>query len=721
MNVLRANGQTWFVDDDNISGPWDGTQQYPFNNITSALFNALSGDAIFALNGTYNERLNITSEVALRGENKHATIIDGNKTGNAIQVTANNVNISGFTIQLGGPDPASGILIMSASGNHIDDNIIRDCFTGVRLYTSANTSVSNNIFSDCDYGITISGSTNSIITENNVVGSSEIGIRISDSNNINVSGDYIAGGGFGVALMLSNNCTILNNTINLCNDGIYLVNSGENTLSANTVSECLQHGIRLSQSNRNSVTNNNVSSSDMCGIIVDSSSLNLIEQNMLLNNQEYGLRLRYSESNMILGNTMLGNSVSGYISQAFYSSNNTFFHNNFLDLSLSSVNSTNFFSANGEGNYWSDYNGTDSNSDAIGDSPYIIDANNQDRYPLMGNFSVFKVAYAGMSYAVFFISNSVISQFGFNETIRMLQFSTANFNETTSFCRITVPEQLINRPHVVIVNEVEINATLPFSNATCTSVYFVYNQNSQVKILSKPYYELLVDYMNLLLEYYNLTDKYRQLEDDFKKLSDDYFNLSSTNWSLQENLSLLQGKYDELYQQYLDVDFRFTRLNLTYSNLLAQHELLNINFTTLQLDLTRLQESHSNLSQRLQDTLSLLEQLRMESEGMKTYEDRLLYSLIAAGVTVALLSAILVWNVRLVRRQKMLLGKYGKYETELRQMSHIEAARVRFETDVIRRHEKIEKFEEKYGITIKPRSRLEDAITSLELEEEKRK
>ena len=41
-----------------------------------------------------------------------------------------------------------------------------------------------------------------------------------------------------------------------------------------------------------------------------------------------------------------------------------------------------------QGNYWNDYVGVDNNLDGVGDTPYLINANNIDRYPLMYPFDI---------------------------------------------------------------------------------------------------------------------------------------------------------------------------------------------------------------------------------------------------------------------------------------------------------------------------------------------
>jgi hypothetical protein len=113
--------------------------------------------------------------------------------------------------------------------------------------------------------------------------------------------------------------------------------------------------LRLVNSNFNTIAESNISSDN---------SLRLPELGVL-----------YSNNNTITRNNIASLHLDfGY--------NNTFFKNNFL-IDHISVNEANFWDNGSVGNYWSDYKGADANGDGIGDTPYVINAENQDRYPLM--------------------------------------------------------------------------------------------------------------------------------------------------------------------------------------------------------------------------------------------------------------------------------------------------------------------------------------------------
>lgn len=113
-----------------------------------------------------------------------------------------------------------------------------------------------------------------------------------------------------------------------------------------------------------------------------------IHGNLVENNSACGFHLQKFRRSQVYANTVKGNNY-GFRLQFVW--NNDFYHNNIINNAIQTAfvvyaPKPNGWDKHHEGNYWSDYNGTDSNQDGIGDSAYTVAEDNSDDFPLMNPY-----------------------------------------------------------------------------------------------------------------------------------------------------------------------------------------------------------------------------------------------------------------------------------------------------------------------------------------------
>ena len=217
-----------------------------YTTIQAAIDDAGPGDTVFVYNGTYLENLVVNRTLSLLGEDRETTIVQGNGTGDVIHVSADWVNISGFTFRDGGSGVGdAGMDLDEAENCNISYNKVTwSGEYGILLTSSGSNTISNNdVFSTGWTGIRLYMSDDNILSNNNISSSLATGISTSSSDGITLHNNTIWNQTYGIKLAFSNRATITNNTVAYSRwEGISLDNSVDGTIENNTM---IDNGITI--------------------------------------------------------------------------------------------------------------------------------------------------------------------------------------------------------------------------------------------------------------------------------------------------------------------------------------------------------------------------------------------------------------------------------------------------------------------------------------------
>jgi parallel beta-helix repeat protein len=207
-------------------------------------------------------------------------------------------------------------------------------------------------------------------------------VVLCDNITINGKGYSLQGNGDsdGIFLEGRQNITIKNLTVNNFENGItYSYGAGlegdckNNVLLANNFTNN-KYGIFCYQVQNITISRNIISNNSNIGISNFLSEQIQIYGNTLSDNKK-AVRFTNCQNSNVYGNNFINNTAPTQVDPE---------SNSGLNYGWSTINWNN----RRLGNFWSDYNGSDANGDGIGDTPYIINANNTDHYPLMSPIDI---------------------------------------------------------------------------------------------------------------------------------------------------------------------------------------------------------------------------------------------------------------------------------------------------------------------------------------------
>lgn len=201
---VLASAKTIIVDDNGTPGI-----DCNYTKIQWAIDNASIGDTVFVKNGTYYENVVVNKSISLVGEDIDTTIIDGEGSGDVVRITADWVNIAGFSVTNG----EYGIYLYSSNNNVTNNNITMNKNRGLYIYYSSNNNISNNNISNNHIGMSLVSAPDNTIIENQISGNSD-GLLPYLSNNASIINNNISmNDNYGLGISSSNNNTLIDNQL----------------------------------------------------------------------------------------------------------------------------------------------------------------------------------------------------------------------------------------------------------------------------------------------------------------------------------------------------------------------------------------------------------------------------------------------------------------------------------------------------------------------------
>jgi len=294
-----------------------------------------------------------------------------NLLNHTLEVQCDNIVVDGAGFTLKGVGVNAGVTLSGRKNVTIKNLDIRNYVMSVWLQQSSKNTISDNIMLTF-FNVILDSSSNNQITGNNITGQDTgygYGVQVnSGSFNNSIIGNSFTDTGIGVRVeggdynLISGNYFIRGGTSVLVR-GCYNIISKNNMVDG-------RGGISVTgPGSYNTIFGNNIRGKSKCGIKIYHGSSNTVYENYVANcavGVKLGFDLEFPDRKV---------------------ENNVFYHNSFVNntqyVFIGYVPDSNFWNNGKKGNYWGNYNGTDTDGDGIGDTPYIIDDDNTDYYPLM--------------------------------------------------------------------------------------------------------------------------------------------------------------------------------------------------------------------------------------------------------------------------------------------------------------------------------------------------